>query len=128
MAIAKKLEDEISRSSSRSSSSILNEALLIDSAMCIIGLQVHVHIKDGSIFSGIFYTISLENEFSTFPLRFYGFFFLIHRQNLVFELIRIGGVNLILNVIIQFRLIHFPMFRFGNYVLEFLTILGLFLY
>ncbi|KAL1206490.1 Polyadenylate-binding protein-interacting protein 3 [Cardamine amara subsp. amara] len=65
MAIAKKLEDEISRSASRSSSSsLLNEALLIDSTMCIIGLQVHVHINDGSIFSGIFYTISLENEFS----------------------------------------------------------------
>ncbi|KAG7534271.1 Ataxin 2 SM domain [Arabidopsis thaliana x Arabidopsis arenosa] len=62
MAIAKKLEDEISRSSPSSSSS-LNEALLF-STMCIIGLQVHVHISDGSVFSGIFYTISLENEFS----------------------------------------------------------------
>ncbi|CAA0409879.1 putative ataxin 2, SM domain-containing protein [Arabidopsis thaliana] len=63
MAIAKKLEDEISRSSPSSSSSSLNEALLI-STMCIIGLQVHVHINDGSVFSGIFYTVSLENEFS----------------------------------------------------------------
>ncbi|KFK27089.1 hypothetical protein AALP_AA8G332500 [Arabis alpina] len=64
MAVAKKLEDEISHSSSpsSSSSSSLNEALLI-STMCIIGLQVHVHIEDGSIFSGIFYTISLDNEF-----------------------------------------------------------------
>jgi len=66
MAIAKKLENEISRSSPSSSSSSLNEALLI-STMCIIGLQVHVHINDGSVFSGIFYTVSLENEFSTFP-------------------------------------------------------------
>jgi hypothetical protein len=63
MAIAKKLENEISRSSPSSSSSSLNEALLI-STMCIIGLQVHVHINDGSVFSGIFYTVSLENEFS----------------------------------------------------------------
>ncbi|XP_024011190.1 LOW QUALITY PROTEIN: uncharacterized protein LOC18018824 [Eutrema salsugineum] len=63
MAIAKKLEVEISHSYPSSSlSSSLNEALLI-STMCIIGLQVHVHLKDGSIFSGIFYTISVENEF-----------------------------------------------------------------
>lgn len=75
MAIAKKLEDETSRSSPSSSSS-LNEALLI-STMCIIGLQVHVHIKDGSVFSGIFYTISLENEFSTFPLCLMVFYLVI---------------------------------------------------
>ncbi|XP_010448847.1 PREDICTED: polyadenylate-binding protein-interacting protein 4-like [Camelina sativa] len=62
MAIAKKLEDEISRSSPSSSSS-MSEALLI-STMCIIGLQVHVHIHDGSVFSGIFFTISLDNQFS----------------------------------------------------------------
>uniref|UniRef100_A0A1J3J2R2 Polyadenylate-binding protein-interacting protein 4 n=1 Tax=Noccaea caerulescens TaxID=107243 RepID=A0A1J3J2R2_NOCCA len=65
MAIAKKLEDELSHScpsSSSSSPSSLNEALL-NSTMRIIGFPVHVHIKDGSIFSGIFFTISVENEF-----------------------------------------------------------------
>ncbi|XP_010443082.1 PREDICTED: uncharacterized protein LOC104726023 isoform X2 [Camelina sativa] len=63
MAIAKKLEDEISRSSSPSSSASMSEALLI-STMCIIGLQIHVHIHDGSVFSGVFFTISLDNQFS----------------------------------------------------------------
>ena len=33
--------------------------------MCIVGLQVHVHVKDGSVFSGVFYTASFENGFGT---------------------------------------------------------------
>ncbi|CAH2077826.1 unnamed protein product, partial [Thlaspi arvense] len=44
------------------SSSSLNEALLV-ATMCIIGLQVHVHVRDGSVFSGILYTASLDNGF-----------------------------------------------------------------
>lgn len=58
MGYAKKMEDE-------SSSSSLNESLLI-ATMCIIGLHVHVHVKDGSVFSGIFYTASIDNGFGTF--------------------------------------------------------------
>ncbi|KAF3603065.1 hypothetical protein F2Q69_00034142 [Brassica cretica] len=39
-----------------------NSTLLI-ATMCIIGLQVHVHVKDGSVFSGLFYTASVDNGF-----------------------------------------------------------------
>ncbi|CAH8317765.1 unnamed protein product [Eruca vesicaria subsp. sativa] len=40
-----------------------NSKLLIATMMCIIGLQVHVHVKDGSVFSGLFYTASLDHGF-----------------------------------------------------------------
>ncbi|ESQ54572.1 hypothetical protein EUTSA_v10025144mg [Eutrema salsugineum] len=56
MGYARKMEDD-------DSSSSLNEALLV-ATVCIIGLQVHVHVNDGSVFSGIFYTASLENGFA----------------------------------------------------------------
>lgn len=49
MGYARKLEDD-------------NSKLLI-ATMCIIGLQVHVHVKDGSVFSGLFYTASVDNGF-----------------------------------------------------------------
>nr|VDD49856.1 unnamed protein product [Brassica oleracea] len=39
-----------------------NSTLLI-ATMCIIGSQVHVHVKDGSVFSGLFYTASVDNGF-----------------------------------------------------------------
>ncbi|CAH8337011.1 unnamed protein product [Eruca vesicaria subsp. sativa] len=54
----RKLEDD----NNSSSSSPLNEKLLI-ATMCIIGSQVHVHVKDGSVFSGLFYTASFDNGF-----------------------------------------------------------------
>ncbi|EOA18648.1 hypothetical protein CARUB_v10007224mg [Capsella rubella] len=57
MGYAGKVEDD------NKSSSSLNESVLIAATMCIIGLQVHVHVKDGSVFSGIFYTASLDNGF-----------------------------------------------------------------
>lgn len=60
MGYAKKVEDD-----NNSSSSSLNESLLI-ATMCIIGLNVHVHLKDGSVFSGIFYTASVDTGFGTF--------------------------------------------------------------
>ncbi|XP_010545863.1 PREDICTED: uncharacterized protein LOC104818102 [Tarenaya hassleriana] len=60
MGYTKKAEEGNSRSSLSSSS--LNEALLF-ATMCIVGLQVHVHVKDGSVYSGIFYTASVENGF-----------------------------------------------------------------
>lgn len=47
---------------SSSSSSSLSEALLF-ATMCIIGLPVDVHVKDGSVYSGIFYTASVETEY-----------------------------------------------------------------
>lgn len=47
------------------SSSSLSEALLF-ATMCIIGLPVDVHVKDGSVYSGIFYTASVENEYGGF--------------------------------------------------------------
>ncbi|KAL1203020.1 Polyadenylate-binding protein-interacting protein 4 [Cardamine amara subsp. amara] len=56
MGYAKKVEDD------NNSSSSLNESLLI-ATMCIIGLRVHVHLKDGSVFSGIFFTSSVDTGF-----------------------------------------------------------------
>ncbi|KAF8082154.1 hypothetical protein N665_0845s0012 [Sinapis alba] len=58
MGYARKLEDN----DDDSSSSPLNDTLFI-ATMCIIGLQVHVHVKDGSVFSGLFYTASFDNGF-----------------------------------------------------------------
>ncbi|KAF5728400.1 hypothetical protein HS088_TW21G00547 [Tripterygium wilfordii] len=40
----------------------LNEALLYVT-LCIIGLPVDVHVKDGSVFSGIFHTTSVDKEY-----------------------------------------------------------------
>ncbi|THG12207.1 hypothetical protein TEA_000565 [Camellia sinensis var. sinensis] len=40
----------------------LSDALLF-TTMCIIGLPVDVHVKDGSIYSGIFHTACLENDY-----------------------------------------------------------------
>ncbi|KAI8557601.1 hypothetical protein RHMOL_Rhmol04G0022500 [Rhododendron molle] len=42
--------------------SSLNDALLF-TTMCIIGLPVDVHVKDGSIYSGIFHTACVENDY-----------------------------------------------------------------
>ncbi|XP_010448187.1 PREDICTED: uncharacterized protein LOC104730692 [Camelina sativa] len=60
MGYARKVEDG---DKNKSLSSSLKESVLIEATMCIIGLQVHVHVKDGSVFSGIFYTASLDNGF-----------------------------------------------------------------
>ncbi|KAK8648574.1 hypothetical protein V6N13_129323 [Hibiscus sabdariffa] len=40
----------------------MNEALLL-ATMCIIGLPVDVHLKDGSVYSGTFHTASVEKEY-----------------------------------------------------------------
>ena len=48
-------------------SSSLSDALLF-ATMCIIGLPVDVHVKDGSVYSGIFHTASVENEYGVFCL------------------------------------------------------------
>lgn len=55
-------EEDDRRSSSSSSSSIVNDALLL-TTMCLIGLPVDVHIKDGSVYSGIFHTASVHDPY-----------------------------------------------------------------
>ncbi|KAJ1407919.1 Ataxin 2, SM domain [Sesbania bispinosa] len=45
-----------------SSCASLSEALLF-ATMCIIGLPVDVHVKDGSIYSGIFHTASVDADY-----------------------------------------------------------------
>ncbi|KAL0550054.1 hypothetical protein IC582_014552 [Cucumis melo] len=49
-------------SEDETSSSTLSEALLF-ATMCLIGLPVEVHIKDGSVYSGIFHTACVDNEY-----------------------------------------------------------------
>ncbi|MED6161816.1 hypothetical protein PIB30_064321, partial [Stylosanthes scabra] len=46
----------------RRGASSLSEALLL-TTMCIIGLPVDVHVKDGSVYSGIFYTASVDSDY-----------------------------------------------------------------
>ncbi|XP_050370957.1 polyadenylate-binding protein-interacting protein 4 isoform X2 [Argentina anserina] len=58
----RELTEDGALSSSSSSSSSLSEALLF-ATMCIIGLPVDVHVRDGSVYSGIFHTASVENEY-----------------------------------------------------------------
>lgn len=45
------------------SSPLVNDALLF-TTMCIIGLSVDVHIKDGSIYSGIFHTACVDDRYA----------------------------------------------------------------
>ncbi|XP_035543323.1 polyadenylate-binding protein-interacting protein 4 isoform X1 [Juglans regia] len=52
------LNDETSYSSSPS----LSEALIL-ATICIIGLPVDVHVKDGSVYSGLFHTSSVEDDY-----------------------------------------------------------------
>lgn len=68
MGYKNRTELEINNSSSSS------EALLF-ATMCIIGLPVDVHVKDGSVYSGIFYTASVEKDYGVF---FY-FFILVYQ-------------------------------------------------
>ncbi|CAK8565565.1 unnamed protein product [Lathyrus sativus] len=49
-------------SSSSSNRESLSDAMLVFT-MNIIGLPVDVHVKDGSVFSGIFYTASVDDRF-----------------------------------------------------------------
>lgn len=43
-------------------SSSLSEALVF-ATMCIIGLPVNVHVKDGSVYSGILHTACLGKDY-----------------------------------------------------------------
>lgn len=58
-------KDQANSSSSNFES--LSDAMLVFT-MNIIGLPVDVHVKDGSVYSGIFYTASVEDRFGTFFL------------------------------------------------------------
>ncbi|KAB1209285.1 Polyadenylate-binding protein-interacting protein 3 [Morella rubra] len=48
--------------SSPSSSSSLSEALIF-ATVCIIGLPIDVHVKDGSVYSGLLHTACVEDEY-----------------------------------------------------------------
>ena len=57
-----------------SSSSSLSEALIF-ATLCIIGLPVDVHVQDGSVYTGIFHTACVEEEYGMsfklcFPFHF----------------------------------------------------------
>lgn len=43
----------------------LGDALLF-TTMCIIGMAVDVHAKDGSVYSGIFHTASVDKDYGLF--------------------------------------------------------------
>lgn len=43
----------------------LGDALLF-TTMCIVGMAVDVHAKDGSVFSGIFHTASVDKDYGSF--------------------------------------------------------------
>ncbi|GJT17717.1 putative ribonuclease H-like domain-containing protein [Tanacetum coccineum] len=47
----------------RSSKTDMNDALLL-TTVCLIGLSVDVHIKDGSVYSGIFHTASVNHPYA----------------------------------------------------------------
>ncbi|KAL4554825.1 hypothetical protein LXL04_037431 [Taraxacum kok-saghyz] len=57
------LQHEEDERRSISSSPLVNDALLL-TTMCIIGLSVDVHIKDGSIYSGIFHTACVDDRYA----------------------------------------------------------------
>ncbi|XP_061357712.1 uncharacterized protein LOC133302014 isoform X2 [Gastrolobium bilobum] len=59
---SRELFTEDHTSSSSSSWASFNEALLF-ATMCIIGLPVDVHVKDGSVYSGIFHTASVDADY-----------------------------------------------------------------
>ncbi|RZC50692.1 hypothetical protein C5167_019115 [Papaver somniferum] len=55
-------ERDLPEGTSTMSSSSLNDALLF-TTMCIIGFEVEVQVKDGSVYSGIFHTASVEKDY-----------------------------------------------------------------
>ncbi|KAK9070621.1 hypothetical protein SSX86_011023 [Deinandra increscens subsp. villosa] len=55
--------DEEEEYDDRRSSSLVNDALLL-TTMCLIGLSVDVHIKDGSVYSGTFHTACVHHRYA----------------------------------------------------------------
>lgn len=47
----------------------VGDALLF-ATMCIIGMPVDVHAKDGSVYSGIFHTASVDKDYGVFRFMF----------------------------------------------------------
>lgn len=63
-------EEEKSRNAAAtaaSSSVVVSDAVLI-ATMCIIGMPVDVHARDGSVYSGIFYTACVDRDYGIFDL------------------------------------------------------------
>lgn len=54
----------------------VSDALLL-ATMCIIGLPVDVHAKDGSVYSGVFHTASVDNDYGItgFVVMLFGMFY-----------------------------------------------------
>ena len=69
-------DDENKKASSSSSSSSLSDALLF-ATICFVGLPVDVHVKDGSVFSGIFHTASVHHDYGLSFFFFFEKYFLI---------------------------------------------------
>jgi len=63
--------DSFAENHSSPSCDSLSEALLF-TTMCIVGLPVDVHVKDGSVYSGIFHTTSAHADYGPLllPLSF----------------------------------------------------------
>lgn len=70
-------------SSSSSSSDSLSEALLF-TTMCIVGHPVDVHVKDGSVYSGIFHTASVHADYGSLPFSLVDFFTLLFSEKFGF--------------------------------------------
>ncbi|XP_047945193.1 uncharacterized protein LOC125191817 isoform X2 [Salvia hispanica] len=51
------------RNDAAAAAAALGDALLF-TTMCIIGMSVDVHARDGSVYSGIFHTASLDNDYA----------------------------------------------------------------
>lgn len=47
----------------KTSYSSVNDDALLFATICIVGLPVDVHVKDGSVYSGIFHTAGFENDY-----------------------------------------------------------------
>lgn len=65
-------EGKIRNDAAAAAAAALGDALLF-TTMCIIGMAVDVHAKDGSVYSGIFHTASVDKDyglFSTMPSAF----------------------------------------------------------
>lgn len=60
------------RNDAAAAAAALGDALLF-ATMCIIGMTVEVHAKDGSVFSGIFHTASVDKDYGSF------FYFVLDR-------------------------------------------------
>lgn len=68
----------------------LNEALLF-ATICIIGMPVDVHVRDGSVYSGTFHTASVDKEYGEVFLFFFCLIVLVYESH---KLIIVCGLDL----------------------------------